>query len=113
VARHWSETLAKRYLVSRGCRLLAENYTVRGGELDLVVEEGGVIVFVEVRQRRSNRYGSAAESIGSHKIARLRRAALHYLVTRYGRDDLPVRFDAIVIEGDSERHTLHHLKAAF
>lgn len=113
MARHWSEEQAKSYLLSRGYRLLAENYLTRGGELDLVVQEGEVIVFVEVRQRRSSRYGSAAESIGAQKIARLRRTALHYLATRYGRDDLPVRFDAVVIEGSRDRHTLHHFQAAF
>jgi putative endonuclease len=113
VARHWSEEQAKSYLLSRGYRLLAENYLVRGGELDLVVQEGEVIVFVEVRQRRSRRYGSAAESISAQKIARLRRAALHYLATRYGRDDLPVRFDAIVIEGSRDRFAIQHLEAAF
>jgi len=113
VARHWSEEQAKNYLLSRGYRLLAENYSVRGGELDLVVQAGEVIVFVEVRQRRSNRFGSAAESINAQKIARLRRAALHYLVTCYGRDDLPVRFDAILIEGSPDRHALQHLEAVF
>ncbi len=113
MVRHWSEEQAKNYLLSRGYRLLAENYTVRGGELDLVVQEGDVIVFVEVRQRRSNRYGSSAESIGMQKITRLRRAALHYLVTRYGRDDLPVRFDAILIEGSRDRFALQHLEAVF
>ena len=92
---------------------MAENYSVRGGELDLVVQAGEVIVFVEVRQRRSNRFGSAAESINARKIARLRRAALQYLVTSYGRDDLPVRFDAILIEGSPDRHALQHLEAVF
>ena len=108
--RHWSETVAKTYLLEQGYTCLAENYTIRGGEVDLVMQQGEVIVFVEVRQRRSAYYGSAADSITPQKMQRLRKVALHYLVTTFQRDDLPVRFDAVLLAGMKGRFDLEHLE---
>ena len=111
--RHWSETVAKDYLVERGYTLLTENYTVRGGEVDLVMRDGESVVFVEVRQRKTARYGSAAASITPQKMTRLRKTALHYLVTTFGHDDVLMRFDAVLIEGVREKFKLEHLKNIF
>lgn len=107
--RHWAEELARDYLRARGFELLAENYPVKGGEIDLVMRHGEETVFVEVRQRRSDRYGTASESIDARKLARLRRAARLYLTRHHGRDDLPVRLDAILVTGDRERHRVEHV----
>lgn len=90
--------------------MVAQNYHVRGAELDLVARDGELLVFVEVRQRTSDRFGSAAESIGPAKQRRLRRAALSYLIATYGRDDLPLRFDAVLLSGDRASYHLEHLK---
>ncbi len=108
--RHWAEAAAKTYLLGRGYTCLAENYAVRGGELDLVMQYGETIVFVEVRQRKTSRYGSAAESITAAKLQRLRKTALHYLVSTFGRDDLPVRFDAVLVAGVEAKFGLEHLQ---
>jgi len=111
--RHWSETLAKRYLEAKGYTLLAENYTVRGGELDLIMQDGETIVFVEVKQRRTDHYGSAAAAISAAKLKRLQATALHYLVEVYKRDDLPLRFDAVLLSGTQAQHKLEHLENIF
>ena len=108
--RHWAEAEAKAYLLTHGYRILAENYTVRGAELDLVAEKGGVIVVAEVKQRRSERYGSPAELITEKKLARLRTAALEYVAAHFGRDDLPLRFDALLLSGDRAGYRLEHLE---
>lgn len=113
MSRHWSETVAKNHLLKQGYTLLAENYTIRGGEIDLIMKSGELIVFIEVRQRKSSRYGSAAASITPQKLARLRKTALHYLVTTFKRDDLAVRFDAVFLEGTQERYKLEHLENIF
>ncbi|MDQ3398663.1 MAG: YraN family protein, partial [Deinococcota bacterium] len=76
--------MAKSYLEGCGYTIVAQNYRLRGGELDLVAQAGETLVFVEVKQRKSDRYGSAAEAIGPAKVARLRRAALFYLIKHYG-----------------------------
>lgn len=113
MARHWSEEVARRHLEGLGYRVVAENYSLRGGEVDLVALDGDVHVFVEVRQRRSNRFGTAADSLTDAKLERLRRAALHFTSKRYGRDDLPMRFDVVLIEGDKRSWRLEHLRNAF
>jgi putative endonuclease len=109
--RHWSEAVARAHLEAQGYRVLAENYRIRDAEIDLVAQEGKIIVFVEVKQRKSSLYGSAAEAIGPYKLRRLRKAALSYLITHYGRDDLPLRFDAILLFGTAQSYRLEHLKA--
>lgn len=110
MTRHWSEELARRYIESLGYRILAQNHTLRGGEIDLVAQDGSTLVFIEVKQRSSGRYGTPGEAITPRKLERLRRGALHYMVTRYKRDDLPLRFDAILVHGHQNTHRLEHLK---
>ncbi len=110
MARHWAETLAKDFLVARGYSCLAENYTVQGAELDLVMKDHEIIVIVEVRQRKSSHFGSAAESISVAKLKRLQHAALHYLLQHFKRDDVPVRFDAVLVSGTEANYRLEHLR---
>lgn len=111
--RHWAEEVARRHLERRGYRTLAQNYRLRQGELDLVMQDGKVLVFVEVKQRRSSRHGTPAEAISARKMKRLRHAALHYVVTHFGRDDLPMRFDAVLVLGEPSDFALEHLEAVF
>ena len=98
-ARHWSEPRVRRWLEARGWRSLAENVRYRHGELDLVMREGDTIVFVEVRQRRSDRHGGAAASLDPRKHARVRRAAATWLAER-GLHEAAVRFDAALVTGE-------------
>lgn len=111
--RHWAEEVARQYLIGLGYPILAENYHMRGAELDLIAKDGDTLVFVEVRQRSSSHFGSPAESIRPAKMQRLRKAALHYTTSCYGRDDLLMRFDAILLEGSQDKYQLEHLKNAF
>jgi putative endonuclease len=108
--RHWAETIAKRHLLLSGYTLLAENYSVRGGEIDLVMKDREVIVFIEVRQRAKETHGTAAETITPRKLQKLRKTALSFLVETFERDDLPVRFDAVLITGTEKAYKLEHLE---
>lgn len=93
-----AEDLALRFLEARGLKLRARNYACRMGEIDLVLEEGRTLVFVEVRQRRSGAFGGAAESITARKRARLIATARHYLARER---ELPhCRFDAVLVDGE-------------
>lgn len=114
--RHWAEKAAERLLTGLGWRLLARNYRLRGGELDLVYDDAaGTLVFVEVRQRSTTRYGGAAASIDGRKLAKLRRTAAHYLAygpkaaTVSGRETR-VRFDAVLVTGREGDHVTHHVE---
>lgn len=91
------EQRARRHLEQAGLEFVAANYRCRRGELDLVMRDGQVLVFVEVRLRSNPHYGSGADSIGAVKRRRLIGAALHYL-QRY-RIDVPCRFDVVSIDG--------------
>lgn len=103
-----AEVRAAAHLQGLGRELLARNYRLPGGEIDLVSRTpDGTLVFTEVRQRRSARYGSAAESVTPRKLALMHRAALTYLTRECGRDDLPCRLEVLTIEGEAQTGPLH------
>jgi len=91
------EEVAARHLAAHGLKLLARNFRVKGGELDIVCREGATTVFVEVRRRASADFGGAAYSITPTKQKRLVLAARHWLA-RHG--DTACRFDCVLIDGD-------------
>ena len=108
--RHWAEQVARDTLEARGWRLLDANAVVRGGELDLVMRHGRVLVFVEVRQRRTARFGGPGESLTRSKRARLRRAARTWAHLRYGTVDVPMRIDALLVRGVATSYEIEHLE---
>jgi putative endonuclease len=92
-----AEDLALAHLQRQGLALKARNFTCRMGEIDLIMEERGTLVFVEVRQRSSSAFGSAAESITARKREKLLATARFYLARR--ADIPPCRFDAVLVDG--------------
>ena len=92
----------------RGLKLIARNYRCRFGEIDLLMQDGETLVFVEVRMRSSTDFGGAAASIDARKQAKLIRTAQHYLATLAHIP--PRRFDA-VLSGSSDN--LEWVKNAF
>ena len=94
-----AEDLACAWLQARGLRLRERNYRSRRGEIDLIMQDGDQLVFVEVRYRNSSRYGSAAESVTTAKQTRLISAASHYLQGQAGA--LACRFDVLALSGPS------------
>lgn len=75
---HAGETIAADLLKRKGYRLLERNFRCREGELDLVALHRGVLVFVEVKLRRSTAFGTAAEAITREKLHRLQAAAARW-----------------------------------
>jgi putative endonuclease len=92
-----AESLAAAFLQSRGLAILERNYRCRFGEIDLVARSGALLVFVEVRARRSDAFGGAAGSITAAKRRRLVATARHYLAAR--RVDRACRFDVVLVRG--------------
>lgn len=92
------EDTALAYLLAQGQTLLQRNFRCKGGEIDLVMQENQVLVFVEVRRRANLRHGGAAASVTRSKQARLIIAAQIYL-QRY-RMPPACRFDVIAIDGE-------------
>lgn len=102
-----AETLALSWLQQRGLVCVARNYRCRMGEIDLIMHDGTTLVFVEVRQRRSARFGGAATSITPAKQARLVRTAEHYLHTLPSLP--PCRFDAVLLDGQQPPEWLQNI----
>ena len=97
------EQKARVYLETQGLKFIAANQTFKCGELDLVMTDGDTIVFVEVRQRKSNRFGSAVESIDYRKQQKWLNAANMWLFTKRNQslDTAKCRFDVVAFEGDN------------
>lgn len=109
-----AETAACAKLEAAGCRILARNVRFREGELDIVADDHGTLVFVEVRMRRGDSFGGAGGSVDVHKRRRLVRAAQHFLFERYGKrpSPPPCRFDVITADGDGIRDWIQDAFAA-
>lgn len=91
------EESAVRHLVAHGLQVLARNFRVKGGEIDIVCRDGATTIFVEVRKRASSNFGGAAYSITLTKQQRQILAARHWLA-RHG--DSACRFDCVLIDGE-------------
>lgn len=94
------ESLARSHLERLGYRIHAHNWRSREGEIDLVAEDDGTLVFVEVKTRTGDRFGSPEESVTHAKQRHLRAAALAYLEA-HELPDASWRIDVIAIDLDA------------
>jgi putative endonuclease len=92
---HAAERLAALRLTLAGYRILARRYRTRVGEIDLVARRGGVLAFVEVKQRRE--IGAAMDAVTPQSRARIRRTAELFLKNHPALCDLTCRFDVVVV----------------
>lgn len=108
------ERLALAWLRLKGYRLLDRNWRGGGAELDLVMEHGGELVFVEVKTRSSAAYGGAVGAVREDKRRSVERAAAAYL-TRHGAWDRNARFDVVAIDRTARPPwwRLRHYRDAF
>lgn len=102
----YTEKLASQYLEDKGLKLLARNFHCRFGELDLIMMDNDKLVFVEVRYRRLNHFGSGAETITSSKQSKLIKTASVYLQQHAKMNQYPARFDVVSISGSLEKSNL-------
>ncbi|MBR1822411.1 MAG: YraN family protein [Clostridia bacterium] len=102
------EADARAFLVKKGAKILAMNWRRPTGEIDIIAQWKGTILFVEVKRRSSLRYGRPAEAVDRAKQSHILRTAALYLQEN-GLADAPVRFDVIeVLPGE-----LRHIESAF
>jgi putative endonuclease len=107
-----AEGQAAQLLEASGYRIRARNFTCRYGEVDLVVERGELVCFVEVRMRSSAAWGDPAHTVTFRKQRRVVKAAMHYLFQNDLRERA-VRFDVISVVGAGPHARLEHLPGAF
>ena len=111
----WGEEQAAGYLRRKGFRVTDVNWKCRFGEIDLIVEDGVYLCFVEVKLRKNAAYGPAAAFVDRRKQEKLRAAAMLYL-SRHPTDLQP-RFDVVEIYApqgvETEKPELFQLEDAF
>lgn len=105
-----AEQWAARYLQQQGLKLIEQNYRGRFGEIDLIMQDGATLVFIEVRLRKNADFGGAAASIDARKQQRIIRTSQLYLS---GLAHIPAcRFDVVLLE-DAQGKNAQWLKNAF
>lgn len=108
------ERLAAQYLKEQGYQILEHNYRLRTGEIDLIAKEGERIVFVEVKTRRTLKFGVPQAAVTITKQKQISKIALSYLQT-HDLLDVPCRFDvvAILLSSKPAHPKLEHIQNAF
>lgn len=91
------EELAAAYVTEQGARVLDKNFYFRGGELDLVVQDGEYLCFIEVKYRKSRTYGYPEEAVTPAKQRKILRGVRYYMYQKKYPEDTPCRFDVISI----------------
>ncbi|NWF72202.1 MAG: YraN family protein [Nitrospirae bacterium] len=107
------ESAAEQYLRHKGYRIVARNLRSSVGELDLVAEDGQVLVFVEVKTRRTGAFGGAIHAVHQRKQEKLIQLAALYLARHHIKDRL-CRFDVVLLQGtDAAVPQVEHIQNAF
>lgn len=107
-----AELLACQFLQKNKLKLVVKNYHCRRGEIDLIMQDKQILVFVEVRYRKNKRFGSALESVNTQKQAKIILTAEHYL-QQNTPSFLGYRFDVIAISPTQQSHEITWVKDAF
>ncbi len=100
------EATTEQYLQDKGWEIIERNYSTRFGEIDLIVRDKDILVFVEVKTKKGLDFGTPEEMFGRGKYERVKRMATVYLNGR----DVPCRIDMVAVILDSDNHlvTLNH-----
>ncbi len=106
------ERLAAEFLTRNGYEIAERNFRYARAEIDLIARKDNLIVFCEVKTRRSNIYGSGEDAVDGRKQAQIRKAADGYLADR-GLDDCDSRFDVIVVELGRDTTRIRVIEDAF
>ena len=91
------EQIAGRFLEKKGFQILEYNYRCRAGEIDLIAREGGYLVFVEVKYRRTADQGDPEEAVDQRKRRRIGQAAAYYLYLHGLPENTLCRFDVVAL----------------
>ncbi len=108
-----SEARAEQVLRDKGYRILERNLRTTLGELDLVAEDAGILVFVEVKARATDAFGGGLLAVDQRKRAKLVKLASQYLAQRHWMDRI-CRFDVVVVQGHTpDKLQVEHVENAF
>ena len=108
----FGQTEAEKFLQNKGMTVLETNYRRKTGEIDLIVQHGSYIVFVEVKYRNSKKYGLPREAVNAAKQKRIHNTALHYIVEKR-LDERDFRFDVVELLHTKDGLIINHIENAF
>lgn len=106
---HTGEEAAVRYLEQQGYIILERNFRLRIGEVDIIARDGEDFVFIEVKTRRSKKFGSPFEAVDVRKQQQITKIAAAYVQGR----EIPVRFDVVAVHLNGQNIQVELLKNAF
>jgi putative endonuclease len=106
------EDIAVDSLQNCGYRIITRNYRLKSGEIDIICQDGDTYVFIEVKTRRTSRYGHPLEAVTRAKQRQMSFTALDYLA-RHDLLERSVRFDVVAILKTPEDIQVTHIKDAF
>lgn len=111
-----AERFARTFLEQQGLTFVMQNYRCRTGEIDLVMQDGDELVFVEVKYRRHSQHGSAIEFFHPSKKRKFESAVMHYMQQKgFNPSIVPHRIDLVGIEGiagkDPQQQSIDWLKS--
>ena len=108
------EQIAKNYLSERGFLQICDNFCSRVGEIDLIMHDNEVIVFIEVKQRANDNFGGAINAISIKKQRKIIKTAMYYCqVNHINFEQQACRFDVVAITGTIEPYQIQWVKSAF
>lgn len=105
----YGEELAERFLINKGYKILDRNFRCRRGEIDIIAMDGNILVFIEVKTRRNQKFGLPCEAITSKKLKHLKNAVSYYMMTSSGQQ-YDMRIDVIEILIIDGNKFIHHLE---
>lgn len=107
-----AEAAAADFLRSKGYTILEQNYTTRYGEIDIVASHEDTLVFIEVKARRSRRWGEAREAVNGRKQKKIIGTATHYL-KQHCIHDTRIRFDVVGVREENAQFFFDLIPNAF
>lgn len=108
----WGEEEAARFLRRLGMTIVERNLRTPVGEIDIIARQGKTLVFVEVKTRRSDAFGTPQEAVGPTKQRQIIRTALWYMGDGKGRGMQP-RFDVVAVRPEPQGARVEHIVNAF
>ena len=103
---------AEKHLCQKDYHVLERNYRIRTGEIDLILQSGKYIIFVEVKYRGGLSHGTPGEAVGYRKQQKIIHTAMHY-ISRYGLENQDFRFDVVEVLETDGNVIVNHIENAF
>ena len=94
------EDIAAKFLADKGYKIIGRNFRIRGGEIDIIAIDNDTLVFIEVKTRTSNKFGTGLEAITYWKLKALIKSAEFYKLQHKNLPEL-MRIDAVIVMLDS------------